>query len=776
MFIHKRLRRGLDPKARQGVFIGYCQNQKAYQLWDPVHSKVYVSRRVTFIENSFTFWKPVLIQNQEPIKDVIFNDDIVETDFNPEPDGSINPIYQDESTGIISEAAPDESTGIISEAAPAMDNINSQTDNSAANPTENYESTGRINGAAPGIDAINLETEENDELPQPAAQPLRRSSRVTGPPIEFWKCSSAIYSFVSDIQRMESLSKPNLSNTLCTDINIPTTVEDAISGPFAGYWRDAIIKEYNSMIDFQTFETITRTPNMKPIKCKWIFTVKPRKDTTGLVEKFKARLVAKGFSQRFGIDYNETFAPVAHQESLRTLLAMSALNKLRLRQLDVVGAYLNGEIDEKLYMCQPEGFSNDPTKVWRLSKAIYGLKQAGCVWNKKINEYLVNTLEFKRCISDPCIYIFRQGGNLIIIGLYVDDMILAHNSNSLAESIVSKIGSEFQITDLNEPKRILGMNLIYDCDNGTISLNQATYIRELMGQFNMTSCKPIKTPHQPGLYLDKSMAPKDDSERSKMKLIPYGSLVGALNYISTHTRPDISTAVGSLCRYISDPGPGHWTAAKRVLQYLSCTQEYSLVYNQKENDRIITYSDADWGQDIDTRRSTTGYVVLLAGSPICWKSKRQSTVATSSVHAEYMALYDTIREVIWLRTLLTEIGFPDRGPSKIYGDNQGCLSIANNVRTDTRTKHIDIKFHFSREQLQSGAINLEYCPTGEMVADSLTKPSNTTKFIWCRDSMGIRDIKSRGTVEPERTITCLSPEHNILPRQSQLHLANLARR
>jgi Reverse transcriptase (RNA-dependent DNA polymerase) len=561
---------------------------------------------------------------------------------------------------------------------------------------------------------------------------------VRRPPTEFWKCSSA---------KIDTLSKPDISNTLCRDINVTSTMQDALSSPFAGYWYEAVMKEYQNMIDFQTFRTVNRTTNMKPIKSKWVFTVKPKKDSSGLVEKFKARLVAKGFSQRFGVDYNETFAPVAHQESLRTLLALSTLHELQLRQLDVVGAYLNGDIDEELYMCQPEGFNSDNSKVWRLNKAIYGLKQAGCVWNKKLNISLVTELGFKRCISDPCIYILRDVEKIVIMAVYVDDMILAHNDNNLCERVVAQLDDKFQITDLGEPTRILGMNLQYHPDKGTISINQSTYIKELMTQFNLTSCKPISTPHQPGVYLTKAMEPSNDEERQRMRDTPYGSLVGALNYISTHTRPDISTAVGALCRYISNPGPAHWTAAKRVLQYLSYTLDMGIIFTKGESKGILAYSDSDWGQDIDTRRSTTGYVITLAGAPISWKSKRQSTVATSSVHAEYMALYDTIREVVWLRTLLQEMGFPESGPTKVYGDNQGCLAICSNLRTDSRTKHIDIKYHFNREQVQGGMIDLEYCPTGGMVADSLTKPTNISKYLWCRHAMGLRDVQLRGSVE-----------------------------
>ena len=208
----------------------------------------------------------------------------------------------------------------------------------------------------------------------------------------------------------------------------------------------------------------------------------------------------------------------------------------------------------------------------------------------------------------------RHEQDIILLGLYVDDILIAHNCADLTQSIIHSLNSKFDTTDIGEPSRLLGMNVAINRESGTVSINQSTYIQELMSKFNMTNVKPIKTPHQPGVLLTKNTCPSCQPD--------YGSLVGALNYISTHTRPDIATAVGSLCRYISDPGSLHWTAAKRVLQYLSGTASFGITYRRDGNHRLDTYSDSDWGQDIDTRRSTTGYIIKLAGAPISCKSKR----------------------------------------------------------------------------------------------------------------------------------------------------------
>jgi hypothetical protein len=294
----------------------------------------------------------------------------------------------------------------------------------------------------------------------------------------------------------------------------PQTVTQALSKPEAGHWHDAMQTEYKQMLDFNTWTLQELPPDRKAIACKWVFNVKLSLVGDGCVRKFKARLVIKGFSQRAGIDYSETFSPVAHGESFRILMALSAHQGLFLRQVDVVGAFLNGNIDGDIFMKQPDGFieRGKENLVCKLNNALYGLKQAGMIWNQQLDDFFVNELHFHRTIADPCIYHHRQDHFVAIILVHVDDIIIAHNDLSLCDKIVDRLKLKWDVTDLGAPSRVLCMQLVRDGQTGPIFLHQQKYIEELLVRFKMETCKTINTPHQPGYYLSTSMSPSTDQE------------------------------------------------------------------------------------------------------------------------------------------------------------------------------------------------------------------------------------------------------------------------
>jgi len=269
----------------------------------------------------------------------------------------------------------------------------------------------------------------------------------------------------------------------------------------------------------------------------------------------------------------------------------------------------------------------------------------------------------------------------------------------------------------------------------------------------MKECKTVPTPHQPGHYLSTTMSPSTEEERTDMKTVPYSELVGSLNWLATSTRPDIANAVGTLCRFISNPGRQHWTAAQRVLRYLSGTSEFGLRFSISNSDDISSlygYSDADWAGDPDTRRSTTGFVFTVHGAPVSWKSKLQQSSALSSVEAEYIALCGASREAKWIRQLLFEINQPEPKATIIYDDNKGCISVSGNNRTDSRTKHIDVKYHYVRQMILNQQIKIEYLPTQDMIADIFTKPTSTATFSRLRPRLvSVPAYGLRGRVEDQ---------------------------
>jgi transposase InsO family protein len=683
--IHDNKRKKTQPRAQKLIHIGYASNQRAYVLYDPIREKEIVSRDVEFDENNFSFG------------------------------------FQ---RGIDSPCSKTSHQEQLNNLMPAQ----------SAQPSEEPDTSDAIHDIEverSQIIAHEQSGEENDA-------PVRRSQRVSRPPADWWNIASANKTEILTPTQLQSIDKrprPDLSHIIASSVHIPNSVHDALQGPYAGHWFDAMQKEYGQMQDFQTWELQDLPPGRKAIACRWVFNVKPSLNGDGFVRKFKARLVVKGFSQRAGIDYNETFSPVAHQESFRIILALAAQHGLFLRQIDVVGAFLNGQIEDEIFMNQPEGFimEGNERQVCKLKKALYGLKQAGMIWNQNLDDFLINTIGFRRTRADPCIYHFKQGNSLMILGVHVDDILLAHNNNALCDDIVAKFSKKWDITDLGEPSQLLGMHITRDGNTGAIKLSQHSYIEELLTKFNMEKCKPVSTPHQAGLYLTTKMCPTEETEALCMKKTPYAELVGSLNWLSTNTRPDIATSVGTLCRFISNPGKQTWKAALRVLSYLSGTLDRGVTYkHQAEGAHSLQgYSDADWAGDPDTRRSTTGYVFTFAGGPIAWKSKLQKSSALSSVEAEYIAACSTSREAKWIRQLLAEIEFPITGPVMIFEDNQGCISISSNNRTDSRTKHIDVKYHFVRDMIQKNMIELKYIPTERMLADFLTKPTTAAKFNWC---------------------------------------------
>jgi len=742
-------RHSQDHHARRGIFVGYAPTQKAYRLWDHVNSKIMTSQHVLFDESSFTFGRVPKLD--------------------PSPALSGKPALSHGSD------IPDDELPVVLPTPPRKDSSSNyydvlmSEDDGEDDDDQDDSATQPRNADHADRNDVEIDVAADNGHGSDHVRPERRyPDRARKSPGEWWATLSEanavastphgpfiqetcdhIHNYAAATLRAgrspssDALPRPSLKGIMACDINANITLRQAISGPYGGHFSDAAHKEFSNLLHFRTWELRHLSQGRKAIGCKWVFKVKAKDD--GTVDKFKARLVIQGFSQRPGIDYDETFAPVAHQESIRLLLALAAQHGYQLRHVDIVGAFLNGEMEEQVFMKQPDGFV-EPGKehlACELLKALYGLKQAGMVWNKRFNNFLVDKLGFRQVSADPCVYTLKKGEYFVILGVHVDDTLMVHNNSDLCDRIVKGISSEFEITDLGEPKRLLGMRIRRPSAVGSIRLDQHAYTLELLKRFNMEDCKPSALPHQPGLHLCKAMCPSSADETAEMKDVPYGELVGGLLWLSINTRPDIKQAVSVLCRFIKNPGRLHWTAAKLVLRYLRGTTSHGIVFSHnKESSDISGFADSDFANDPDKCRSVSGYVIQLANGPIAWKSKLQSSVATSSVHAEYVALYDGVREVVWLRQLLSELGHEQKTPTVIFEDNKGCISITANNRTDPRTKHIDVKFHYTREQVKNRSVRVEYLPTDKMLADALTKPVAKDKFLWFRSKIGVQDLST----------------------------------
>ena len=389
----------------------------------------------------------------------------------------------------------------------------------------------------------------------------------------------------------------------------PLTYRCAMEDSEKENWQQAMNLEMESMYSNSVWKLVDLPEGVKPIGCKWIY--KRKRGVDGKVETFKARLVAKGFTQKEGVDYEETFSPVAMLKSIRILLSIAAYYDYEIWQMDVKTAFLNGHLDECIYMVQPEGFidKGQEQKVCQLQKSIYGLKQASRSWNIRFDE-AIKSYGFDQNVDEPCVYKYIKEKKVVFLVLYVDDILLIGNDVESLSNVKKWLANQFQMKDLGEASYVLGIQLIRDRKNKLLALSQASYFDKMLIKFAMQNSKKGNLPSRHGVTLSKEQCPKTPQEEENMRHIPYASAVGSLMYAMLCTRPDICYAVGVVSRYQSNLGLDHWVAVKHILKYLRRTRNYMLVYSGR--DLIpIGYTDSDFQSDKDSRKSTSGSVFIV---------------------------------------------------------------------------------------------------------------------------------------------------------------------
>jgi hypothetical protein len=381
-----------------------------------------------------------------------------------------------------------------------------------------------------------------------------------------------------------------------------------------------------------------------------------------------------------------------------------------------------------VYIQLPPGCPDAGT-ICRLKKTLYGLKQAPREWNEDFNN-TITSMGYKRCISDPCVYIkTTKTGKSIIMGLFVDDIVPAYHKSDESEYEADKkaLMNHYTISDLGDMKHILGMRVSRNRQKRVLTLDHEAKIEQLLKQYQMEQCLPVNTPEEPGTEVSSTL--EHDNE---IVNVPYRELVGALNYLAVSTRPDISHAVSVLCRYFSCPTQELWTAAKRVLRYLRGSAKLGLTFNGGISsiglEMTPCYSDSNWANDKFDRKSTSGWLIKFAGCTVNWSSKRQSTVALSTAEAEYMAMSEAVQEIMWIRQMLSELKLVPTTPTVLYCDNQAAIANAVNGKFHGRMKHVDIKLHFVREAVQNNIVKMEWIPTKEQEADIFTKGLGGPQF------------------------------------------------
>ncbi|KAK2372692.1 putative mitochondrial protein [Trifolium repens] len=507
----------------------------------------------------------------------------------------------------------------------------------------------------------------------------------------------------------------------------PVSTEEALKQQV---WLQAMKEELDAIKRNKTWKLSELPKGKKAISVRWVFKQKLKPD--GSIGKHKARLVARGFLQKPGLDYSEVFAPVARHETIRLVIAIAANRSWPLMHLDVKSAFLNGPLQEEVYVSQPPGFEkkNQEGMVYRLHKALYGLKQAPRAWNMKIDSFFKKH-GFQKCELEYGVYVQHTSeGNMILVCLYVDDILLTGSSEQEIAKFKKVLMNEFEMTDLGKMSYFLGMEFLYS-EKGII-LHQIKYELELLKRFKLENCKIAITPSDTNQKLD------SDSDGEDVDATTFKQLVGSLRYLC-NTRPDICFAVGMVSRFMSKPKWSYYQAAVRILRYIKGTLKHGVLFpfKGKTKSELLSYSDSDWCGDRVDRRSTSGYLFKFLGGPISWCSKKQPVVALSTCEAEYIAGALTACQAVWILNLLQDLKIEVNKPLKLMIDNKSAINLAKNPVLHGRSKHIETKYHFLRNQVQNGVLEVVHCSTQKQLADVLTKAIKTDQFLRLRDGIGV---------------------------------------
>ncbi|WVZ50368.1 hypothetical protein U9M48_001626 [Paspalum notatum var. saurae] len=492
-------------------------------------------------------------------------------------------------------------------------------------------------------------------------------------------------------------------------------------------------EELRAIEENRTWTLTELSPGRRAIGLKWVFKVK--KDEHGAVVRHKARLVVKGYAQRQGIDYDEVFAPVARMEAVRLLLALAVQEGWQVHHMDVKTVFLNGDLQEEVYVQQAPGFTRpgQEHKVYRLHKALYGLHQAPRAWNQKLDEQL-GILGFMRCSSEHAIYCRGRGAERLVVGVYVDDLVITGTSSSSIQKFKAEMAKVFKMSDLGLLSYYLGIEVRQE-EMG-ISLCQGSYAGKILEQCGLEDCNSCKVPMDVKLKLSK------ESSSPRVNATEYRSLVGSLRYL-VNTRPDLAFSVGYVSRFMEEPHEEHLAAVKQIVRYIARTQNWGLFYARRNggSDGLLGYSDNDVAGDVDSRKSTSGILFFLGESPISWQSAKQKVVALSSCEAEYIAAATNACQAVWLAQLLAEIRDSAVSKPMLRVDNKSAISLNKNPVHHDRSKHIDIRFHLIREYAHSGQIEVKFISTQEQLGDILTKPLGKVKFQELCTKIGLRLIQ-----------------------------------
>ncbi|GJU54752.1 retrovirus-related pol polyprotein from transposon TNT 1-94 [Tanacetum coccineum] len=509
----------------------------------------------------------------------------------------------------------------------------------------------------------------------------------------------------------------------------PKNVKEAMTDPA---WIESMQEELLQFKRLDVWVLVPLPDNIKPLTLKWLF--KNKHDEENTVIRNKSRLVVRGYRQEEGIDFEESFAPVARMEAIRIFLAYAAHKSFTVFQMDVKTAFLHGTLKEDVYVCQPEGFidADHPSHVYKLKKALYGLKQAPRAWYDELSTFLLQNHFFKGII-DPTLFIRRFDDDILVVQVYVDDIIFGSTHPRYTQLFSDLMKSRFEMSMMGEMTFFLGLQ-VNQSPRG-IFINQSNYVLEILKKYGMETCDPVGTPMEikDKLDLDQNGSPVDATK--------YRSMIGALMYL-TSSRPDIVHATCLCARYQAKPTEKHLKEVKRIFRYLRGTVNTGLWYSKDSGIELTGFSDADYAGCKDTFKSTSGGAQFLGEKLVSWSSKKQDCTALSTAEAEYVSLSVCCAQVLWMRTQLTDYGF-HFNKIPIYCDSKSAIAISCNPVQHSRTKHIAVRYHFIKEHVEMGTIELYFVKTDYQLADLFTKALPVDRFNYLVRRLGMRSLSPK---------------------------------
>ena len=728
------LKSKLSPRAWPGIHLGFDPQRNGYLIYIPHLNKIATGYHVTFQETRFLNFHEGGISNlpriPKPLKGKhhLYKE---ARDIPTHPPREITPHSDRGSYYNFDESDRDESDS---------NSNNSDNDNDDdIDPTDRRPTRVGTYTHNPPRETRNPNPNHSERAPLPTVR-LRLRHPTPSP-----NYTSIVIEDVSqttfDIDIDEKLG----------DLNVPKTYDEALKSRQKDRWVKSMTKEITDLMKHETWElvSIKDVPKGRKItKSRWCYTIKYNRD--GTVERFKSRFVACGYSQIKGVDFEHTFSATLRSTSFRILMAISAGEKLKLEHFDVTSAFTQSKIDAEIYVDPPKGFetkdSNGNKQVLKLKRALYGTKQASRLWQETLTKHLVDKMGFKQCKNDPCLFIKRQGEGVCILGVYVDDIIVAHNGVMLDWFIKGFTGDGgFNSKHLGPLSWFLGMAIDQNESDKSITINQGKYIEKMVAKF-ITSSKARE--YKPAMPCDPASFQKlrcanNDGERDRVSKLPYLELIGSLLYLSTMTRPDIAYHMSVLCSFMHDPTAECFDAAIELLHYVSTTQHQFIRYSGStsapdsmphlkgqisKSGGLVAYSDASWHKGDELGYNMFGYVVYLYGGVISYAAKRLKIVALSSAEAEYAAASYTCKEVVFVRNVCYELGVPLDGPIVLGVDNQAAIRIAEDRGVTARNKHFQDAIHYIRELIDFAYVRLCFVRTHNQRADGFTKPLAKPQF------------------------------------------------